>query len=174
MTTLNLHKGSKQPLHLSSGSVVAFKSTLFNLTKSSLWRSSFLNLDNKDGDTILRIFFHSGEKKIFWRDYTSKSLLDDWGKVREADLDVGPLQHRGATISVYSFLTDSRLTRYQILVNRTTVGYFDSRARGPVTKIYYGESTETSDPILSNPLKVICCAMLDLPPEEQRAFLSGM
>ena len=176
MNIQNLHKGRKLvPLHLSSGSVVTFKSTLFNLTESSARQSSYLDLYNKNGDTIISIAFRKGRKKIFCNDHTSKYLLDGWGKGRlSVDLDVDRLQHRSATILVYNFLTDSKINRYQILVNGTTVCYFDSRFPGPVTQIMYWEHPPAAGkPILSNPLEVACCVLLDLPPEEQRTIQSG-
>ena len=177
MTIQDLQKGGERvQLHLSSGSIVAFKSALFNADGLASPQSSYLDLYNEKGDIILRIRFRTGESKIFCTDYISETVLDGWGEERSFDLDVNQLlsQRWGATISVYNFLTDSRLTRYQILVNLTTVCYFDSRAPGPVTQIGYWEYKGTSNPILSDPLKVMCCAMLDLPPEEQRAIQAGM
>ena len=171
MTTRNLHKGGDRvPLRLSSGSVVTFKSTIFNLTERSAAQSSYLNLYNKKGDIILQITFRAGQKKIYCDDYSS--FRNGWGKEQSANLDVDRLQHQEARILVYSFLTDSRINRYQILVNGTTVCYFDSRFQQPVTHMSYSQLSAATPPILSNPLEVVCCAMSDLSPEEQRAIHS--
>ena len=174
MNTQNLYKeGEPVPLHLSSGFVVTFKSTLFNLTKGSAPQSTTLNLFNQNTDIILCIVFRTGKKKIFYSDYSFNPLQGGWGKERSTDLDVDQVQHRGATILVYNFLTDSKINRYQILVNGTTVCYFDSRFSGPVTQMRYWGEQGTRKPILSNPLEVVCCPILDLPPEEQRAIQLG-
>jgi hypothetical protein len=171
MSTQDLYKGGKQlPVYLSPGSVVTFKSTLFDLSVLG-FQTSCLDLYNDIGDIALRITLRGGQNKIFCNDYTS-NLQRGWGKERSADLDVN-WQSQGATISVYYFLTDSKLTRYQILVNLTTVCYFDSRLRGPLVQLGYLEHPLTLRSILSNPLRVVCCAMLDLQPEERRAIQSG-
>ena len=163
-------RGDWVSLHLSSGSIVAFKSTLFNLTEGSAPQSCALSLFNKNGDTILSIAFQTGQEKIFYSGFSSKPYLDSWGKEWSTDLDVDRLQNQGARILVYRFLTDSRTNQYQILVNGTTMCYFDSHFWQPVTHISYLQLLATAPPILSNPLDIMWCTMLDLSPEEQRAI----
>ena len=117
MIMQDLQKGGELlPAYLSSGSMVAFKSTLFNLREGSARQWSCLGLFSKNGDIILWIIFKKGQKKKFLNDCRSKSLLDGWGKERSADLDVNVLRYQGTTIAVYNFLADFRITRYQILV----------------------------------------------------------
>jgi hypothetical protein len=167
----DLHKGGKKiTTYLIPGTVVTFKSTLLNLDAGS--QESYLDLYNLSGDIILRITLRGGKNKIFCNDYTPKSLQSGWGKVRSADLDVN-WQSEGATISVYNFLTESKLPRYQILVNLTTVCYFDSRFPGSVNRMSYSERSSTLPSILSDPLGVVSYAMLELQPEERRAIQSG-
>jgi hypothetical protein len=173
--TQNLHNGGpKLPVHFSSGSVLRFKSTLLDLSVPGVQESN-LYLYNDNGDITLRIILRGGQNKIFCNDYASGCLFG-WGQERSFDLgsDFNRWPNPGATISVYSSWTDSKLTRYQILVNLTTVCYFDSRFRGPVEWVSYLEPPAAlrSD-ILSNPLRVVCCAISDLQPEERRAIQSG-
>jgi hypothetical protein len=168
MATQDLHKGGK-PVQVSflQGYVVTFKSTLLDLSVPGI-RESFLGLYNNIDDIILRITLRGGQNKIFCDDFVWKR---GWGQERSFDLDVVRFRDGENTISVYSSLTDSKFARYQILVNLTTVGYFDSSVRGPVECLRYSESVRSD--ILSNPLRVVCCAISDLQPEERRAIQSG-
>jgi hypothetical protein len=170
MTTQDLHKGEEDlRVYLSPGDVVTFKSTRLDLSLPGCEESK-LYLWNNKSDVILRITLRGGQNKIFCNDCAWGS----WGQERSFDLD-GVVRFWGGenTISVHISLTDSKLTRCQILVNLTTVGYFDSRCRGSVQQLSYAERSVGHFSILSHPLRVVCCAMSELYFEEQEAIKSG-
>jgi hypothetical protein len=171
-----LNRGDKQlPLNISSGRVLILKSTIFNLTGDTK-SENYLDLDNKTNDTILRITFRKGQKRVFFNDHAFKSIGDGWGKERSADLgpmDVDGWKYRGVTISVHAVSgRGCSGLRYQILFDLTTVCYFDSRFSGPVTGLRYTENTWEPG-ILSSSLNVVSYAIWDLQPEERRAIESG-
>ena len=94
-----------------------------------------LDLKNELGDILLRITFRTGKKKIYFKDRARKSLGDGWGKEQSAGL--GFAAGGSATITVHNCSTASGYNRYQILVNGTTTGLFDSRISGLWTNISY-------------------------------------
>ena len=96
-----------------------------------------LDLKNELGDILLRITFRTEKKRIYFKDRASKSLGDGWGKEHSAGL--GFVSGGSATITVHNCSTasSSGSNRYQILVNGTTAGLFDSRISGSWTNISY-------------------------------------
>jgi len=62
--------------------------------------------------------------------------------------------------------------RYQILLDLTTVGYFDSRFLGPSRYIGYTENLR-GESILLHTWEVFRHKILDLQPEEQQAIEPG-
>jgi hypothetical protein len=171
-------RGDPLSLKFLPGYVLVFKSTRFDLEKDpgSQSQESHLDLYNVNDDIILRMTFRAGQKKIFCNDRASKSLRDGWGKERSVDL--GPLDFErlrgGVTISLRTFWSDDfRITRYQILLDLTTLCYFDSRFPGPATQMSYSQRSVLDRPQLSDPVQVVSYKIEDLQPEERRVIESG-
>jgi hypothetical protein len=164
------------PLDLTSGEIIAFKSTKFDLS-GSIEHETHLELYNQDNDILLRIRIRRGCNKVFFNDRADKTLLDGWGS--EKSVDLNPMDvatwHSGITISVHHY---SASEQYQILFNLTTVYTFDKRFLGPAVKVLYRQ--ELSDyaelwynPQMSDPLKFFSYKLDDLPLEERKAIESG-
>ena len=81
---------------------------------------------------------------------------------------VDRLKDSGVTIMVHN----SGPKRYQILLDLTTVGYFDSCFLGPSRYIGYTENLR-GESILSHTWEVFRHKILDLQPEEQQAIEPG-
>jgi hypothetical protein len=170
--------GNPLSLNLTPGYILVFKSAFFDLAKESYNADteSYLDLCNENDDIILRMTFRAGEKKIFCNDRASKSIGDGWGKERSTDL--GPLymekmKWQSVAISLRNFWTESRIPRYQILLDLNTVCYFDSRFPGPVTQMRYSTYRKSGGKSpLSEQIKVACFKFSDLQPEELRAIES--
>ena len=174
----------------SPGMIIALKSAKFDLMVPSDddWVSVSPRMDfdlcNIDNDIVLRITILRGINKVFFTDYTSKSLLGGWGQEKSMELsqeDVDRWQRSGVTISVHNCSNPFK-EQYQILFDLTTIYHFDKRFPGPAIKINYSTQRspdDTSDSripahgILSNPLKVSTYKIDDLPFVEQRAVKSG-
>ena len=174
----DLRPGKELPLlKYSAEMIIAFKSTRFDLHLSppnTTTRSSatHLVLYNVKNDIILRITIRNGQNKVFFNDRADKSLLDGWGQEQSADLspvDVQRWKRSGVTISVHYPCPRTRF-KYQILFDLTTVFYFAKRFPEPVTKIGYSVTTQSH---LSDPLKVFCYEIDDLPLVERQAIKSG-
>ena len=178
--TKKLERGVDLPVNLSPGMIIAFKSSLFDLTttRGALKGGSQATLDlyNNKKDIILRIKICKGRNKVFFNDFARKNLVDGWGQEQSVDLsptDIEKWQRSGVTISVHDCSTHSE-QKYQILFDLTTVCYFDKHFPGPAIKASYREAPEdTSRPHLSNPVKVVVYLLKDLSPKETQAILSG-
>ena len=175
----DLRIGMELPLDLTSGKIIAFKSTKFDLS-GSIEHETHLELYNQNNDILLRIGIRRGYNKVFFNDRADKTLLDGWGSERSVDLnpmDVDTWRESGVTISVHDCSTHSS-EGYQILFNLTTVFNFDKRFLGPAVKVVYRQ--ELSDyaelwynPQMSDPLKFFSYKLDDLPLEERKAIESG-
>jgi len=124
-----LTSGENISLRSAPGEVLVFKSTKLH------FQEMHLDLKNELTDILLRITFRTGKKKIYFKDRARKSLGDGWGKEHSASL--GFVAGGSATITVHNCSAASGYNRYQILVNGTTAGVFDSRISGSWTNISY-------------------------------------
>jgi hypothetical protein len=181
----DLRPGKEFPLlpllKFSAGMIIAFKSTRFDLhlqlapTVGATRSATHLDLFNIKNDIILRITIRNGQNKVFFNDRADKSLLDGWGQEQSVDLspvDVERWKRSGVTISVHDPSPRTRSKeRYQILFDLTTVFYFDKRFPEPAIKMGYSVVTEYHQ--LSDPLKVFCYELDDLPLAERQAIESG-
>ena len=82
--TKKLERGVDLPVNLSAGMIIAFKSSLFDLTttRGALKRGAQATLDlyNNKKDIILRIKICKGRNKVFFNDFARKNLVDGWGQ----------------------------------------------------------------------------------------------
>jgi len=124
-----LKSGEKISLRSAPGEVLVFKSSKLH------FEEMHLDLKNEPGDILLRITFRTGKRRIYFKDRARKSLGDGWGKEQSAGL--GFVSGGSATITVHKCFTASGSNRYQILVNGTSAGLFDSRISGSWTNIVY-------------------------------------
>jgi hypothetical protein len=187
----DLSAGNVLPLDdFSSGIIIAFKSTKFDLTvpsdnaRVSVSPRMDLDLCNINNDIILRITILRGINKVFFNDHANKSLLGGWGQEQSVELsqvDVDGWRRSGVTISVHDCSTPSK-ERYQILFDLTTICFFDKRFPGPPIKIEYSaqrspdgisDSGIPAHGVLSDPLKVFTYNLDDLPLVEKQAVKSG-
>jgi hypothetical protein len=177
----DLRPGKESPLlNFSAGMIIAFKSTRFDIqahpsAPSTTRSATHLDLYNKKNDIILRITIRNGQNKVFFNDRADKSLLDGWGQEQSVDLspvDVERWNRSGVTISVHvPFARTRSEERYQILFDLNTVFYFDKRFPEPPRKMGYSVTTQYHQ--LSDPLRVFCYELNDLPLVERQAIESG-
>ncbi|KIM47249.1 hypothetical protein M413DRAFT_7794 [Hebeloma cylindrosporum] len=178
-----LQKGmSLAGINFSEGMIIAFKSTVFDLAKTGLFKGgaqeTYLDLYNGCGDIVLSIMIRRGENKAFFNDRAAKSLVDGWGQTQSVDLspeDVERWKRGGVTISVHDCSTRSE-KRYQILFDLTTICFFAKRFPGAVEKVLYDDrfaKTSRSQSQLSDSLKVFFYKLEDLAAEERQVIVSG-
>ena len=187
----DLKPGKELPLrNFSAGTIIAFKSTRFDLnyhrptpfnsrlstaTTPPPPTTTHLDLYSAKNDIVLRITFRDGQNKVFFNDCADKTLLNGWGKEQSVDLnsvDIEKWRRSGVTISVHYPLPHYRSKeQYQILFDLTTVFYFHTRFPEPAIKMGYSIATQSHQ--LSDPLKVFCYQLADLPLVERQAIESG-
>jgi hypothetical protein len=181
----DLKKGDELSLKISEGTIIAFKSTIFDLAKLGVFKGgaqeTCLYLYNGSGDILLSIMIRRGQNKVFFNDRASKSLVDGWGQTRSVDLspvDVERWKRSGVTISIYDCSTRSE-QRYQILFDLITICYFVKRFPGSAKKVIYSDRFalksvgHRSRCQLSDPLKVVFYKLEDLGTEERQSIVSA-
>lgn len=163
-------------VNFSTGMVIAFKSTRFDIAGKLGAKEVHLDLCNKDKDTIFRMTIRRGKNQVFFNDRAAQSLVDGWGPEKSVDLnpvDVERWQRSGVTISVHNCSTTYSGERYQILFDLATVSYFDSRFLGPAINIKYSTAATWFQLPLSDPLKVCFYQLNTLPFVERQAIKYG-
>ena len=176
----NLKKGDELSLNISEGTIIAFKSTVFDLAKLGIFKGdaqeTYLDLYNGSEDILLSIMIRRGQNKVFFNDRAAKSLVDGWGQTKSLDLspvDVERWRRSGVTISIHDCSTRS-VQRYQILFDLITLCYFEKRFPGSATKVIYSDRFAKSNRCqLSDPLKVFLYTLDDLAAEERQSIVSG-
>lgn len=181
---VDLRKGDELSLNISEGTILAFKSTVFDLAKLGVFKGgaqeTYLDLYNGGDDILLSIMIRRGQNKVFFNDRASKSLVDGWGQTRAVDLspvDVERWKRSGVTISIHDCSTRSE-QRYQILFDLITICYFDKRFPGSAKKVIYSDRFaksvgDRSRCQLSDPLKVVFYKLEDLATEERQSIVSA-
>jgi hypothetical protein len=174
----DLQKGAELRLDISQETIIAFKSTVFDLAKLGIFKGgaqeTYLDLYNGNDDILLSIMIRRGQNKVFLNDRASKSLVDGWGQTQSIDLspvDVERWKRSGVTISIHDCSTRS-LPRYQILFDLTTMCYFNKRFPGSAKKVTYSDRFAKSSQ-LSDPLKVFFYKLEDLAAQERQSIVSG-
>lgn len=173
-TILSTGKGGIS-VNLSTGSVIAFKSTRFDIAGNLGAKEAYLDLSNKNNDIIFRLTIRRGQSRVFFNDHAAQSLIEGWGQEKSVDLnpvDVERWRRSGVTISVHTCSTYFG-ERYQILFDLITVFHFDSRFPGPAINIKYSTAATWFRPPLSDQLEVRFYQLNTLPLAERQAIKSG-
>ena len=180
MTTV-LGRNTNQPLKITSGTILSLKATV-PLPYQSRFFAHFgplnLNLFNENDDILLYISFSGA--KITFMDRAHRSIGDGWGEAQTVDIKhMDSMKGRSVhnvTVSIYYYLTDSELGRYQILLNGTTICHFNQRLPGPAIRIsYLRDMGEQLAPSSWSPSSwaVDVFQVDDLLPEERGALVPG-
>ena len=173
-----LKRGEGIPLNFTPGTILVliptpaapvkrFLPILYKASAPAKFKFHF-TLWNKNCDMLLMIIF-SAKFGVGFIDRARRSLGDGIGEPQSVDMTQVDLKGRSlleVKVSVYYYLTDSEFGRYQILLDGKTVYHFDVRFPGPVTQIFYWNSTGTGLPSWA----VDVYQIDDLPSGEQLAL----